>query len=204
MCKATLADGTPYEHWQRIFVTEWNGQTVYAWVEGYYRPGSGEFFWRSTGYSEKGYNDIKPNFKTADPCKETYPHALFLQDGEWADFWAENGSITVFHCNLRFDSRQKAWSHVTEHWRELDSFSDSNTKWVEVILLYKQLGSEFFRPKRLEFDARAFFYNSLGRVKKVGSNWELEINGADEPNRAMVLLDSSFKLLAVTKNSATH
>jgi hypothetical protein len=69
-------------------------------------------------------------------------------------------------------------------------------------LLYKQLGNEFFRPKRLEFDARPFVYNSLDSVKKVGQNWELEIKGADEPNRATVLLDANFKLLAVTKNTA--
>ena len=162
------------------------------------------FFGAAQVTQKRDITTSNPISKPQIPVKRPIPHALFLQDGEWADFWAENGRITVFHCNLRFDSRQKAWSHVTEHWRELDSFSDSNTKWVEVILLYKQLGSEFFRPKRLEFDARAFFYNSLGGVKKVGSNWELEINGADEPNRAMVLLDSSFKLLAVTKNSATH
>jgi hypothetical protein len=34
--------------------------------------------------------------------------------------------------------------------------------------------------------------------------WELEINGADEPNRATILLDSNFKLLAATKNTAPH
>jgi len=37
-------------------------------------------------------------------------------------------------------------------------------------------------------------------AKKVGSHWEIEIKGADEPNRATVSLDSNFKLIAVTKN----
>jgi hypothetical protein len=56
----------------------------------------------------------------------------------------------------------------------------------------------------LEFAAQGFSYNSLGSVRKVGQNWELEIRDADEPNRATILLDSHFKLLAVTKNPATH
>ena len=52
--------------------------------------------------------------------------------------------------------------------------------------MYQQLGSDFLRPKRLEFSAQGYFYNSLGSVKKVGQNWKLEIKGADEPNRATV------------------
>jgi len=56
----------------------------------------------------------------------------------------------------------------------------------------------------LEFATQGFFYNSLGSMKKVGQNWELEIKGADDPNRTTVLLDSNFKLLVVTKNPATR
>jgi len=56
----------------------------------------------------------------------------------------------------------------------------------------------------LEFSAQGYFYNSLGDVKKVGRNWEMEIKGADDPNRATVLLDSNFKLLSVTKNPVSH
>ena len=37
-----------------------------------------------------------------------------------------------------------------------------------------------------------------------GIELELEISGADEPHRATVLLDSSFKLLAATKNTVPH
>jgi hypothetical protein len=75
-----------------------------------------------------------------------------------------------------------------------------SVKWVSGILLYDRRGREFFLPKRLEFSAQPYGYNSLGSVKKVGPNWELEIKGADEPNRATVLLDSEFKLVNVTKN----
>jgi hypothetical protein len=82
--------------------------------------------------------------------------------------------------------------------------SGSSTRLVEQLSLYQQLGAEFFRPKKLEFSARGYFYNSLGSVNKVGQNWELEIKGADEPNRATVLLNSNFRLLAVTKNHAMH
>lgn len=77
-----------------------------------------------------------------------------------------------------------------------------SAKWVAEILLHKQLEKEFFRPKRLEFDARPFVYNSLGSVKKVGANWELENNGADELKRATVPLDSHFKLLI--ENAPEH
>ena len=48
MCKATLADGTAYEVWDRLFLTEWNGKTSYLPVRGLYRPGSGEFLWRAS------------------------------------------------------------------------------------------------------------------------------------------------------------
>ena len=69
MCKATLADGTPYEHWQRIFVTQWNGQTVYAWVEGYYRPGSGEFFGAAQVTQKRDITTSNPISKPQIPVK---------------------------------------------------------------------------------------------------------------------------------------
>lgn len=182
------------------------GRTVYVEVRAYYRPGSGEFFWRSSALSENSYAvELRGNSKKAiASCEESYHHVLFLQDDEWTDFWAFNNRIEVFHCNLRFDTLEEAWSHVAEHWPDGNFAGGPSAKWIEEILLYKQLGNEFFRPKRFEFDARPFLYNPLGSVKKVGSNWELEMNGADEPNRATVLLDSNFKLLAVTKNTAPH
>ena len=206
LCKATLTDGTPYEVWDRVFETELERQAVYVKVRAYYRPGSGEFSWRSTGYSKRGYASYLKDSprKAGASCEEPYRHILILQDGEWADFWGQNGRITVFHCNLRFDTREKAWSHVVRHWQDGADDPVPSTKWVVQILLYQQLQREFFRPKRLEFDARPYSYDPLISAKKVGSNWELEIKGADEPNRAMVILDSNFKPLAVTKNPARH
>jgi hypothetical protein len=108
--------------------------------------------------------------------------------------------IDVFHCKLKFPTRQKAWSHVAAHWRDGPDDAEPSAKWVEEISLYKQLGENFFRPKRLEFDARPYSYDPLVSAKKVDGQWKLEIRGADEPNRAIVLLDSDFKLLGVTKN----
>jgi hypothetical protein len=54
MCKATLADGTAYEVWDPLLVTEWNAKPSYLPVRGLYKPGSGEFLWRaSVGFSDK-------------------------------------------------------------------------------------------------------------------------------------------------------
>jgi hypothetical protein len=147
----------------------------------------------------------KPHKGGACP-EDTQYHVLLLQDGEWIDFRSMNGRVEVFHSDLKFHKREEAWSYVAEHWQdgELSIFRGSSSKFVEEISLDQQLGADFFRPRRLEFAAQAYFYNSLGSVKKAGQNWELEIKGADEPNRATVLLDNDFKLLAVTKNPGTH
>jgi hypothetical protein len=202
VCKATLADGTPYEVWDRVLLKEWEGQPLYVKVRAYYRPGSGEIFWRSTGYSKTGYaNALKESPKKAGmSCEEPYRHIVVLQDGEWADFWAERGRVVVSHCNLKFSSREKAWVYIEQHWQEGADDPGPSTKWVSEILLYDQLGREFFRPKKLEFDARPYMYDSLISVKKVGANWELEIKGADEPNRATVLLDREFRVIKATRN----
>ena len=147
----------------------------------------------------------KPQKGGACPEDPEY-HVLLLQDGEWIDFWSRNGGVEVFHSNLKFHARKDAWSYVAEHWQDADPFvvGFASTKLVERTNLYQQLGPDFSRPKRLEFSAQHYLYNSLGSVKKVGQNSELEIKGADEPNRATILLGSHFKLLAVTKNPATH
>jgi len=71
-------------------------------------------------------------------------------------------------------------------------------KHVAIISL-EELGADFFRPESLRLDARPYVYDSLMDVKKVGSNWILDIKGADEPNRAEAVLDSDFKLVKVTK-----
>jgi uncharacterized protein (DUF924 family) len=82
------------------------------------------------------------------------------------DFWAERGRIVVFNCNLKFDTREKACDYIAQHWRDADDDPDARRKWPSEILVYDQLGREFFRPKRLEFDARPYSYNSAGSVKK--------------------------------------
>jgi hypothetical protein len=147
----------------------------------------------------------KPQKGGACPEDPQY-HVLLLQDGQWIDFWSRNAGVEVFHSNLKFHARKDAWSYVAEHWQDADPFvvGFASTKFVEKTNLNQQLEANFFRPKRLEFSAQGYLYNSLGSVKKVGQNWELEIKGADEPNRATVLLDNNFKLLAVTENPGTR
>ena len=209
MCKATLADGTKYEVWDRLLVTAWQGKPSYLQVRGLYRPGSGEFLLRaSMGFVDKEHAVAtmeKPQ-KGGACLEDPEYHVLLLQDSEWMDFLSRNGGVEVFHSNLKFHARKEAWSYVAEHWQDAEPFlvGGASTKFVEQINLGQQLGADFIRPKRLEFSAQGYFYNSLGSVKKVGRNWEVEIKGADEPNRATVLLDNNFKLLAVTKNSAAR
>jgi hypothetical protein len=209
MCKATLADGMKYEVWDRLLVAEWQGKPSYLAVRGLYRPGSGEFLLRASGgFTDKEHAVAmmeKPRKGGACPEDPQY-HVLLLQDGQWIDFWSRNGGVEVFHSNLKFRARKDAWSYVAEHWQDADPFGVgfASTKFVERANLDRQLGADFFRPKRLEFSGQGYLYNSLGSVRKVGQNWELEIKGADEPNCAAVLLDSDFKLLAVTKNPGTH
>jgi len=205
MCKARLTDGTDYEVWDRLLVTESNGKPSYWPVRGLYRPGSGEFLWRAgLGFSDKEQTiQMMEKFQKGGVCPEDKEHhVLLLQDGEWIDFEASGGNIAVFHSNLKFQTREEAWSYVAQHRQDADYalVGGPSRKFVEVINISQQLGADFWRPKRLEFSAQGYFYNSLGSVKRVGQNWELQIKGADEPNRATVLLDNKFKLLAVTKN----
>ena len=202
-CKAVLDDGTWYEIWDRVLLEEWEGQPLYLKVRAYYRPGSGEMLWRSTGYSKAGYQSmLKEIPKRADTgCSENDRHVLLLQDGEWADFWAERGRIVIFHSNLKFTTREKAWAYIEQHWREASDDPGSSTKWMSEVLLYDQLGREFFRPKGLQLDARPYAYDSLESLKKMGANWVMEIKGADAPNRATVVLDRNFKLIKVAKRS---
>ena len=209
MCNETLADGTHYQRWSRLFVTQWKGQKTYVDVRAYYKLGSGEFFWQAGGLSEQSFNvGFKPNANKAANCAELRDHVIFLHDGKWDEFWSWNGAILIYHSDLKFDSLEKAWSFVTEHWQETDPIAtrrgslESNSRWVDRIYL-DQLEGDFFRPKALKFDARPYVYNSLASVKRLAPNWELEIKGADEPNRATVLLDANFKLLSVTKHAST-
>lgn len=203
MCKDTLPNGMTYEVWDRVFVSEREGKPLYVKVHAYYMPETGEFLWKSTGLSEHGYTGEpkeKPK-KAGRACQETYRHSVVLEDGAWADFWAERGRIVVYHCSLKFYTREKAWSYVLEHWQEGADDGRPTAKWVVEILVFNQLGYDFFRPKSLPYDARPYTYNSLVSAKKKGSNWELQLKGADEPNRATVLLDRKFNVISVTKNS---
>jgi hypothetical protein len=147
MCKATLTDGTEYEVWDRLLVTErWNGKPSYLPVRGLYRPGSGEFLWRaSAGFSDKGHAIKmmeKPQKGGVCPTDEQEHHILLLQNGEWIDFEALNGNITVFHSNLKFQTREEVWSYVAEHWQDADFFLASGTsiKFVKVITSTNNLG----------------------------------------------------------------
>ena len=201
-CKGVLQDGTRFEKWDRVLLKEWEGQPLYVKVRAYYRPGPGEILWRSTGYSKAGYESLlKENRnRAAAACEESYRHILLLRDGEWADFWAERGRIVVFHSKLKFSSPEKAWEYIGQHWRDGSDDPGSSTKQALEVQLYDELGREFFRPKSLEFDARPYTYDSLVNVNKVGTNWVMEMKGADEPNRATVVLDENFKLLKATKD----
>jgi hypothetical protein len=125
-----------------------------------------------------------------------------LRDGEWVDFLSAAGSR--FFTAILDSKHEKKHGHTLRNIARMRVLVGPLTKWVEEILLNKQLGNAFFRPKRLEFDAGPFLFDPLVGAKKVGSHWELEIKGADEPNRATVSLDSNFKLIALTKNPVAH
>jgi hypothetical protein len=209
MCEAKLADGRHYSIYGRILKTQLNGEDVYVDGTAYYMPGSGEFLWRGTTYTEHGYitslEDRPRSFKQV--CDGSPWHIVKLRDGEWADFFASNANITVFHSNLRFSSIDKAWQYVSEHWQDWkdESFHlPGATKWRSTFSVYKELGGDFFRPERLRFDARPYFYNPLVMAAKVNPNWELEIQGADPPKRAIILLDRNFKLLRVTRTAVVE
>ena len=86
--KAVLDDGTQYEVWDRVLLKDWERLPLYVKVRAYWRPGSGEILWKSTGYSKTGYASILNEIpRQADKgCGENYRHILLLRDGEWADF----------------------------------------------------------------------------------------------------------------------
>jgi hypothetical protein len=203
VCEARLADGTPYNVYGRALKARRKGEDVYADLQAYYMTSSGEFLWRETIYSEQGYLTTLKE-RSNQPrhlCNDSYHHIVQLRDSEWADFSAEDDRITAFHSDLRFPSIERAWRYVSEHWEDGSWDAFRSTKWCEWTSLYNELGHDFFRPERLRLDARPFSYDSLLSATKVGSNWELEIKGADDPNRALVLLDRNFKLLKVTRTT---
>jgi hypothetical protein len=202
-CPAKLADGTNYEFHRRVLRGQLKGEEVFADMRAYYRPGAGEFLFFSDLYSKVGFErDLKDRPAPACGSGPDF-HVTLLDSGEWADFWASNAGprITVFHSTLRFPSIAEAWQYVSTHLDECQ-VGTASTKCQEEIPFYKQIGGDFFRPERFRFDARPYMYNPLVSAKKVGATWQVEIKGADEPNRALVTLDEHFKLLRITRFSA--
>jgi hypothetical protein len=132
-CQARLADGTPYEVWDRVLLEEWEGKPLYVKIRAYYRPGPGELVWRSTAYSKEGYAGARQEGKEPGSlCQDPGRHILILQGGEWADFLAERGRIIVFHSTLKFSTREEAWSHIAEHWQDasnLHANSSAQRNW---------------------------------------------------------------------------
>lgn len=198
-CTSRTVNGREVKIQYRAFHWMDQGKDVYTSAVAYYAPGSGEFLWWGDGFTTK--EAYLRNMNTADPyCAGRRRDTVLLEGGELVDFLAGNGEIHIFHSNLKFPSIDKGWEYVAEHPDETSSWFGG--KWMEVISLYQQLGGDFFRPERLRFDARPYSYDSLAAASKVDSTWQVEIKGADEPNRALVVLDDHFKLVKVTRMAA--
>jgi len=180
-CESHLATGEKYEFQFRTFRWMRNNTEMYTSAVAYYAPSSGEFLWVPVG----GVMTKDQYFRFGNEGKFTCAVA------------AINSGIRVYHSDLRFQSISSGWDYVAEHPEEMSSFSDG--RWVEFISINKELGSDFFRPASLRFDARPFDYDPLAAVTKVGSHWQLEVKGADEPNKALVYLDGNFKLIKVVR-----
>lgn len=194
-CNLHLASGRPYILQSRTFRWKKSVTELYATAIAYYAPGSGEFIWWESDYTPDQYSRWGKNYSKPG-CTDARPETLLWQDGEWADFWAFNTRIQVVHSKLKFQSIEKGWQYVAEHPSESSSMAEG--KWVVWIDLGKVLGSDFFhRPESLRYDARPYTFQPLLGVKKVGSNWELQIQGTDA--RALIVLDNNFKVVRVTK-----
>jgi hypothetical protein len=199
-CESHLANGKKYEFQFRTFRWMKNNTEMYASAVAYFAPGAGEFLWVPAGgvmtkdqYFRFGAKEGK--FTCAVATK--FFHFLLLQDGQWIAFAAINSGIRVYHSDLRFQSISSGWDYVAEHPEEMSSFSEG--RWVEFVSINKELGNDFFRPESLRFDARPFVYDPLAAVTKVGSDWQLEVEGADKPNKALVYLDHNFKVIKIVR-----
>ena len=192
-CNLHLATGQPYVLQYRTFRWKKDDVEIYTTAVAYYASASGEFLWQGSDYAPDEY--FRYGKKSSKPnCTDTRPGTLLLQDGEWANFWRVNSGLWVFHSNLRFRSIERGWQYVTEHPNE--SSSKLNGKWVVSIELDKVLGSDFFRrPERLLYDARPYMFRPLIGARKVGSTWELQIQGTDD--RALVVLDKNLRVVKV-------
>jgi hypothetical protein len=192
-CPTQLPNGTSYEVHVRTLKANWKNRVVFVTVKAYYKPDSGEFFYESAIISKEGYlRDFRQ--RPIRTCKPTEGHIVLLENGEWADFSASN-RLDVYHSTLQFATIGKAWQYVSTHFEECQ-------KCWEEIPLYKELPEMFFRPESLRWNARPYFYNSLISAKKAGSTWEVVIKGADEANRAVVILDENFKLVKIIRFAA--
>lgn len=197
-CVSRSANGLEYRIEYRGLRWTDQGKDVYTSAVAYYAPGSGEFlWWGGAASTTKGAFLRNEGTGSKTLCTAKRRDIALLEDSEWADFYAQNGEIHIFHSSLKFPSIEKGWEYVAEHPEETSSWLGG--KWIEVISLYKHLGDDFFRPEKLRFAAQGYFYDSLAGATKVGSTWQVEIKGADEPNRALVVLDSNFKLVKVTR-----
>jgi hypothetical protein len=196
---AELPNGTNYEVHYRTLRGQWEGRDVHVVVNAYYKPGSGEFLYYSSIWDYlRDFNE-----KVAWVSKPGEGHVALLEDGEWADFRALTSGprLVVYHSNFRFYSIEEAWRYVLQHFAECQ-LPSGQAKCCDEIPLYKDLDFDFFRPERLRWSAAPYSYNPLVSAKKVGSAWEVVIRGADEPNRALVILDKNFKLVKITRLSA--
>lgn len=198
-CTSRSANGQEYEIQYRAFRWKNQGKDVYTGAVAYYALGSGEFLWWGDGFTTKEAYMRNMGNNGVTLCTAPRPDIVLVDDSELVDFYAENGGIHVFHSNLKFSSIEKGWEYASEHPEETSSWWGG--KWIQVVSLNKELGDLFFRPERLWEAAQVYLYDSLAGVTKVGSTWQVEIKGADEPNRALVVLDSDFKLVKVTKIS---
>jgi len=198
-CERSLPNARRYQVSRRLLHWTEGSEDLYADAIAYYMPGSGEFMWRGTTYTKHGYDSWLKGKPQPAVCKLFAGEFVELRASEWADFSGMSGSIEIYHRALRFGSIREAWDYVRLHPDETPGAGHVTGNWYTRVNLYPQLGYDFFRPERLRYDARPFTYLSLTSVKKVGSQWEVEIKGADAPNRAVLILDGAFKLVSVTK-----
>jgi hypothetical protein len=199
-CASRSANGRELQIQYRGFHWRNRETDVYTGAVAYYVPGSGEFLWWGAGFTTKEayLKNIGNNDETF--CTSKRHDIVLVDDGELVIFYAENGGIHIFHSNLKFPSIEKGWEYVAEHPDETSSWGGG--KWLQEVSLDKELGYDFFRTERLRLSAQPYLYDSLAGVTKVGSTWQVEIKGADQPNRAFVVLDRAFNLVKVTTNPA--
>jgi hypothetical protein len=195
LCFSQLPTGQKYEYQWRAFRWMEHDGEMYSGAIAYYAPDSGAFLWVAGIATTNRSSANAGHFA----CTAKFMDFLVLQDGEWAAFSAMNADIRVYHSRLRFRSINAGWDYVARHPNDMTWLSGQR---VASVSLYKDLGFDFFRPESLRFDARPYSYPSLLSVTKVGAIWQLNVKGADPPNRAIVYLDSGFRLMKVIKDPA--